>query len=457
MYRLTHRFLALLFLGVLATGLLACSALIEVSTYPLKQIVTFVEESTGEEKPVMTPIELEHQLMRFADGYISAAVAATDRLRTNGQLADPERVLLFKIELTGDVYQVATGPNAYGNLLDMIVLVALERIELERYLIPDRWGQSAEPLLHIIQQNEKAIWAIGKQILKPEMQNELRQSINDWAKKNQKLDTLLDVRSTGFASEIAKYSTYRPEKRDTSVFDLLEIDPLSSLDPATQELTRTRHFAERALYLAQRTPTILRWQAELLSLHAARIPEVETLVQNTSKIGDAAERLSHVAEALPQNAAREREAILKALKEQSGQLAQMATRIEEAFHAGHEMAIATDSSLKTFDQLYKDLKSEPRDPNAKPFDITEYKSIAKDVATTSTQLNQLLTTLDQRGSGADEPSGLLALANELEARGDRLTQKLLFVGLMLIGASCLGLLLTMLLYRLLLKKIANLI
>ena len=181
------------------------------------------------------------------------------------------------------------------------------------------------------------------------------------------------------------------------------------------------------------------------------------MVQNTSKIGDAAERLSHVAEALPQNAAREREAILKALKEQSGQLTQMAARIEEAFHAGHEMAIATDSTLKTFDQLYKDLKSEPKDPDAKPFDITEYKAIAKDVATTSTQLNQLLTTLDQRGSSADEPSGLLALANELEARGDRLTQKLLFVGLMLIGASCLGLLLTMLLYRLLLKKIANLI
>ena len=87
--------------------------------------------------------------------------------------------------------------------------------------------------------------------------------------------------------------------------------PLSSLDPATRELAQTRLFAERALYVAQKTPTVLRWQAELLSLNTLNLPAVQQLVTNSSELAASAARFAVVAEKLPGQLSAEREEILK--------------------------------------------------------------------------------------------------------------------------------------------------
>ena len=54
-------------------------------------------------------------------------------------------------------------------------------------------------------------------------------------------------------------------------------DPLAGLDPAVRELTQTRLFAERALYVAQKMPLLLRWQTELLTINTLNQPAVLTL------------------------------------------------------------------------------------------------------------------------------------------------------------------------------------
>jgi len=60
---------------------------------------------------------------------------------------------------------------------------------------------------------------------------------------------------------------------------MFQVDPLAGLDPAVRELTQTRLFADRALYVVQRMPRLLRWQTELLGLNTAQIPAVRQLTE----------------------------------------------------------------------------------------------------------------------------------------------------------------------------------
>ena len=131
----------------------------------------------------------------------------------------------------------------------------------------------------------------------------------------------------------------------------------------------------------------------------------------------------------------------------------MAYQIRGALEAGHAMAASTDGTIKTLADFYATLNKGPKDPHAKPFNINDYKDLAEDVATTSIQLNHLLGSVEHitETSGnviGREKGEILALADQVEARGDRLIQKLLHTGLILIVTACLGLLATLLVYRL---------
>ena len=51
-----------------------------------------------------------------------------------------------------------------------------------------------------------------------------------------------------------------------------------------REIAQTRLFAERALFVAQKMPALLRWQTELLSVNAVEMPAVQQLVTNSTQI-----------------------------------------------------------------------------------------------------------------------------------------------------------------------------
>jgi len=44
--------------------------------------------------------------------------------------------------------------------------------------------------------------------------------------------------------------------------NLMNLDPTAELDPAIHEITATRLLVERAMFTAQRVPSLARWQAE---------------------------------------------------------------------------------------------------------------------------------------------------------------------------------------------------
>ena len=85
-----------------------------------------------------------------------------------------------------------------------------------------------------------------------------------------------------------------------------------------REVTRTRLFAERAMYVAQRMPTLLRWQVELMTGRTLQDPQVSTALTSFNQLADSAARISRASESfsqmavqLPGRVAAERKAILQ--------------------------------------------------------------------------------------------------------------------------------------------------
>jgi len=371
----------------------------------------------------------------------------------------PERPTLLRqrIAVINDVLAITTGSNAYANLLDMIILVALNRSNAESWF-SELYGASAKSLIVISQDSEKEIWRIAEATLTKKQIEELRSNIEEWRTQNLGVRMRPDVGTLGLSSEIAKmHKTSQPDK--SSVFNLLKIDPFSGLDPATRELANTRLFAERGLFLTRHMPTLLRLETELLALQSMEIPQLEVLLQSISQLSVSAERFSMAAEQLPAVISGEREQLVQALDSQRPGLISLAAQTEKALIAGQLMSEATNTTLRTFQDIVKQLADSPSDSNSKPFDIEGYTKLAAEISVSAQQLTKLMelfgSTINQQQLDAlSEKVDLLSERFEASGKNvaDYAFKKLLLLGVVLITCICILFLITSVLYWRLKKR-----
>lgn len=346
------------------------------------------------------PAAVQQKLLRLADEFSAQMISGIDKLRRGTNAIAPAAALEWKIVIVSESCSIASGPNALANLLDMTVFITATRTAVEDHWQPKVFGASAQPLLEMCRNSETNIWALAGSVLKPEQQEELRQAVITWRQQHPLPENVLGARGMGFATVVGggkKTETPMP----ASVFGLLGLDPLSGLDPATREIALTRMFAERALFVTQWMPTLLRWQIELMSLNALAMPEVQQLVTNSTHIAASVDRFAQVAEQLPKQVSAEREEILKALEAQEKQLTPLVNEVRQTLTAGSQMSTSLNATLTTFDALMERFGvgetniAGPPDANAEPFRIQDYTATAAQLEATAKQLTELLRTLDQ--------------------------------------------------------------
>ena len=346
-----------------------------------------------EDKHVVDPVEIQQKLLRFADEYSMQMIGGVDNLQHGTNALTPAKALQAKIDLGTETWAIAAGPNAVADLLDMTVFVTVIRMALEDYWQPRVFGESALPLLEYSRNAEAEIWGLAGTVLTPEQQKELRRSIATWHSKNPLPGSLVAARALGFAVQVAEAA--KDEAKPGSVFSLLGVDPLAGMDPAVREIARTRLLAERALFLTQKMPLMLRWQTELLTINATETPAVQQLVSNSTQIAASVERFAAVAEKLPNQVSAEREEILKALQSQEKDVTSLMS-------SGTQFSASLNTTLTTLDALMKrfgvgDTNKPPSPPktNAEPFRIQDYTQSAAQLEATARQLTELLVTLDR--------------------------------------------------------------
>ncbi len=400
--------------------------------------------SLNQENGATDPVELQSQLLRFADNSLEALNLAIGKLQRQDDQSPRRRALLMRrIAITSDILAIVTGANTYANLLDMIILASLNRMNVEDYWIPKFYGESAKPYLLASQEVEKEIWRIAATALKNEQLTELRSAIKTWHEQHPNVRSPSDLGSLNFSSEIAQTSRSSRPGITTSVFNLLAIDPLAGLDPATRELANTRLFAERGMFLARHMPTLIRWETELLAINTVEMPQMEKLLANTTQLSESADRFSQTAERLPELISAERQQIVQALNAQLPGLTSLAAQTEKALDAGKLMSTASTATLKSFQDVVRQLQASPSNPEAEPFRINDYTAAAAQINATAQDLVRLLQVFDQTlapGKFDGLSTQLTALTRQTQASGKELVdytfRQTLFLGLILMGSAC---------------------
>jgi hypothetical protein len=450
--------------------------------------VSAVTPESKKEKPV-DPVAVQQNLLRFADEFSMQLILGTEKLRRANDSFSAVETLQWKIAFSSETCAIASGPNAIVNQLDMTVFVSLLRIAIEEQWLKVRFGESARPLVEICQNSEADIWRLNATILKPEQQKELRQGIEAWYKRNPLPESVLAARALGFTTLIGQTST-TDKNRSDSVFSLLRVDPLAGMDPAVREIAQTRLFAERALYVTQKMPMLLRWQTELLAANAINQPTVQQLVANTTQLSATADRFAQLTEKLPGQVSAEREAILKSLQEQESQLTPLINEVRQALTSGEKMSTSLNTTLATFDALMKrfgvgepsatttsnahasptgnaptaaaasaspatDQKTESAAaPNSSGggFRIQDYTETAAQLEVTAKQLTELIRTLDQT-LGSPNLAQLTAqvgpVVQQAQASSKEVVNYAFWKGLLLVALA----LVAALLYRLIVTKL----
>jgi len=392
-----------------------------------------------EDKPAFDSVEIQQTLMRFADDFSMRVITASEKLRRKGEPLDRVELSRWKILAGTQAWTIAAGPNPIANLLDMVVFVTLTRITVENQWQPKGYGESAAAMLEATRASETEIWGIASSALKPEQQAELRKAIDEWSARNPDPAAVVYGRAIGLTAQLSKES--QPGRAPLgSVFQLLMFDPLAGLDPATRELAQARLLGDRALYVAQRMPSMLRWQAELLGENTADMPEVQKLIANSTRLVESMEQFTRVAEKFPAQVGAEREAILKALQSEEKNLTALAAQVREGLTAGSQMAVNLDKAIKTFDVMVEHLKSwPPSKEGSEPFRIQDYTQAAAQIETASQKLTDLFRTFDQTVGSPN-----LAKA---QAGGKEVVDYAFEQAVRLIVIGCGAVFLTVLLYR----------
>ena len=365
--------------------------------------------TTGSSAPVNDPAELQAALQRFADEFLTRTTAAlAEYARRVGTPEARTEALARKLPVASAAVGIASGPNPMANLLDMVTLAKVTRLATAELALSRGDPDALQPWCEVSRSLETNAWSLAANVLTPAQQEELSSTIQRW------WDAHADARSAFFARPqelscliVATGSAESARRPSGSVFSLVGLDPTAGLDPAVREVTRTRLFAERTLFTAQRMPFLLRWQVELLGDQLLRHADVATALTNATRLADSADRLSRAAESVSQTAAElpdrvvvERKAILAALEEQEGRLRELSAEIGRTLAVGGEMSASFNTTFVTFDALMKrfgvgEAPRTPANPAARPFDILDYARTAEQLAITAQELTRMLKETDR--------------------------------------------------------------
>ena len=441
---------------LLVTG---CGVVKNTAELPGKT-VGLMAQSGKSKGPAVDPVEVQQTVLRFADEFSAAMIIGVDRLRRGPNALDPAEALQWKSRLDAETCSIASGPNAYANLLDLTVFVTVVGAALEAYGQPNAFGESARPMRESSREVETNLWHFAGKLLTPAQVTELRAAIQNWRRQNPQPENVLAARAVGFAAQVAGANKSDPAKPG-SVFNLLMLDPLAGMDPALREIAQTRMFAERALYVTQKMPRLVRWQTELLSLNAVRMPAVQQVVSNSTQISSSVETFARVADQLPELVNHQREAAIKqvfeglanertnlvaALGGDEMKLRPTLAELRQTVEATTELLKTSDSTIKTLDKFMARFDTGTNAPpatttNARSFDILDYATTAKEVTTTIKELNATIASLDKAVPQIQKAG------ETLENTGNRLLHRLFLGGATLIALFWAGAFIFAVVYR----------
>jgi hypothetical protein len=437
---------------------LATAALAVASCATVSDLVGDVTGSTEKKKAEEKAARVQAEVMSLADTFVGEMLDASGQIRA---VTADERlaVLGWRIRQATAAYEIASSANPLEAAVDLAILTTLGRAALEAWWIPKVFGETARPLLQAYAGLEPRAWAIVVQFTKPDQEAKLRSLVATWIPAHPELH---DVASVRLADLYAFSSRSGPALgTPTEVLQAFGLDPFGGIDPAVEEVQRTRILAERALYFAKRQPRLIELEVRQLAFHLAQQPPADRLLDDLGRASRAAESVARTASELPGLVDREREAAIRqfldALQAQEGRARALLAEMRQTLDAGGSAANALRGALSEFDVVYGRLSAPsppppPGAPPSAPFDVNDYTRALEQLRRSAEEVRSLLRDVNQ---DAPRVAALVGDAGrEAEARGRALVDYALQRALLLVGVLVGAVLAAAIAYRWVASRIA---
>lgn len=209
-----------------------------------------------------------------------------------------------RLEIATSALDDAVQINQLSGLMNAYVLVRLSRRELDRPSSAKLLGDDYPLIREFMRQEESDARTLIAKYLSVAQQEELEAEIAKWIAENPDDHSVTHVNLVDFSlsSDASSANT------SGSIFSLLNLDPLSDIDPAVREVAQTRQIAERVFFYTQHASVILSWRAQYLYQKMLAAPQVANLQSNLDSLNETGkhfatlgDRLTAVAENLPIN------------------------------------------------------------------------------------------------------------------------------------------------------------
>ena len=340
-------------------------------------------------RPTVTASEaqgLQSSVMALADTSMQR-IAAEINLSRSGTTPEARRdEMATRLALSSSIVAIAMQPDPVDALADMLTFTTLTA-DAQRVAAMGKPADSNEArLLRALEQNDADAWRVAERWVNEPTRIAFRERILAWngsrgSAAEVAFVRLADVKRTGSTSVEA----------DSGLFD--------SLHAATQQFDQTRLLAERSLFLAQRMPFLMRWQAEVYTGNALATKEAQQTQAQFEQMSAIMETVASLLAGMVQQVSNERQAAL-----------------DDLF--GHIETERT-ASLKQIEEIVR--------------------------AERQATLEQATAAIDTQRKGI--LADLLQVTDSATRTGGAWIWRALLIGIVLIAFLLLGLLGTMLLYR----------
>jgi hypothetical protein len=464
-----HCALGWLCVAVLLVAAPGCS-LLRGTTNQTKALVQSIG-GTVWTKPVTNSLaRMQGEVMREADAYASiVAQAADDFAAKVGTQQARVDALQWKLKQATAACINATGDNPNLNAVDMVVLASLSCHVVETYWVGQKYGQAALPLLEAHRKLEKGALAVCEAVLSPVQTQELKKLMADWWQRFPNQRDVAGIRLREFSAVLGKKGLDGLAAKANSVLDLLNIDPLSGLDPAVRAIEQTRYLAERMMYYAERAPQLLSWQAEMLTYRIADQPAAQQVLSNLTSLSQSAASFAETAQQLPSLVTTQREAainqlfagiatersnILFSLESQEAKLQNLLPEARQTLATGGNMANSLDGAIKSLDAFVRyvsppDTNPAPASTNSQPFNVLDYGKAATQIGAMSRDLNVLIASANQSATQ------MVVLSEQATVKAERVVDHAFHLGILLVLLLLVGAVLAGLAYRALANKLSR--
>ena len=262
---LVTRFRSMLRFAVVACSCMlsftGCQVARKTASLPTEMVAAVAR---GPQQKQPDPALLQSELLRFTDDFFGRTSAGLDEYARKANTAEAhEQATKWKVTLCTSALGIATGANPTANVVDLLGLATLTRafVEQEALKVEPRgalglWLENTRTL-------ETNAWRIAGEVLSEAQQEEFRAAITRWLEENANTGSDFFSRPQEIAMDLRQ--SRGKATQPGSVFSLVGLDPTAGLDPAVREVTRTRLFAERAMFAMERMPFLLRWQTEMFA------------------------------------------------------------------------------------------------------------------------------------------------------------------------------------------------